>query len=167
MRRKVRITLMALLIAAGPSIMAGGAGDALAGHRGAGPSVQAPGWRDRMIVPYGGRGAFRAWSPRQNAQFFKGKNKRNKTKRGRGRGKRKGRSEQDRARDAVRRGQALPLAQIIGGLQNRCPGTFLGAQLIRTRQGLAYQVRILRPSGRRVTLLVDAGSGAVVRGRCN
>lgn len=164
MRRKVRITLMALLIAAGPSIMAGGAGDALAGHRGAGPGVQAPGWRDRMIVPYGGRGAFRAWSPRQDVQL---RNQRNKPNRGRGRGRRKGRSEQDRARDAVRRGQALPLAQIIGGLQNRCPGAFLGAQLIRTRQGLAYQVRILRPSGRRITLLVDAGSGAVVRGRCN
>jgi uncharacterized membrane protein YkoI len=67
----------------------------------------------------------------------------------------------------VRRGQALPLAQIIGGLQNYCPGTFLGARLVQGRQGLAYQVRILRPSGRRVTLLVDAGSGAVVRGRCN
>ncbi len=155
---------MALLIAAGPSIMAGGAGDALAGHRGSGPGVQSPGWLDRMIVPYGGRGEFRAWSPRRDVQL---RNKRNKPKRGRGRGRQKWRSEQDRARDAVRRGQALPLAQIIGGLQNRCPGAFLGAQLVRTRQGLAYQIRILRPSGRRVTLLVDAGSGAVVRGRCN
>ncbi len=158
---------MALLIAAGLVSLVGGAGDALAGHRGSGRGVQAPGWLDRMILPYGGRGAFRAWSPRQNAQLFEGKNKRKKLKRGRGRGKRKGRSEQDRARDAVRRGQALPLAQIIRGLKNYCPGTFLDAALVRSRQGLAYQVRILRPSGRRVTLLVDAGSGAVVRGRCN
>ncbi len=155
----VRHTLMALVIAAGPWIMAGAAGEALAGHRGAGP-----GWLDRMIIPYGGGGDFRAWSPRHDVQL---RNQRNKPKRSRGRGRRKGRSEQDRARDAVRRGQALPLAQIIGGLQNYCPGAFLGARLVNTGQGLAYQVRILRRSGRRVTLLVDAGSGAVIRGRCN
>lgn len=158
----VRHTLMALVIAAGPWIMAGAAGEALAGHRGAGNAVQAPGRLDRMIIPYGGGAKFRAWSPRHDVQL---RNQRNKPKRSRGR--RKGRSEQDRARDAVRRGQALPLAQIIGGLQNYCPGAFLGARLVNTRQGLAYQVRILRRSGRRVTLLVDAGSGAVIRGRCN
>ncbi len=60
----------------------------------------------------------------------------------------------------------MPLAKIIGGLQNRCPGTFLEAKLQRTRQGLAYRVRILRPSGKRVTMLVDAATGAVVSGRC-
>ena len=160
----VRHMLMALLLAAGASILAGGAGDALAGHRGAKPGAEAPGWLDRLSIPYGGGGDFRAWSPRHDIQL---RNQRNKSKRGRGRGRRKGRSEQDRARDAVRRGQALPLAQIIGRLQNYCPGTFLGARLVNTRQGLAYRVRILRRSGRRVTLLVDAGSGAVVRGRCN
>lgn len=80
--------------------------------------------------------------------------------------RRRGRDEQDRARDAVRGGQARPLAEIITGLQNVCPGTFLGASLQRQGQGYLYRVQILRPSGRRITFLVDAGTGAIVSGRC-
>ncbi len=87
-------------------------------------------------------------------------------RRGRRDRRRRGRDEQDRARDAVRGGQARPLAEIITGLQNVCPGTFLGASLQRQGQGYLYRVQILRPSGRRITFLVDAGTGAIVSGRC-
>lgn len=74
--------------------------------------------------------------------------------------------DHDRARDAVRRGQALPLAQIIRSLQATCPGTFLNAKLERRGDMLAYRVQLLRPSGRRVTMIVDAQSGRVVGGSC-
>jgi len=76
-------------------------------------------------------------------------------------------SEQDRALDAVRRGEVLPLGGIIRGVQQFCPGTFLDATLRERGNGFAYSVSILRPNGRRVNLLVDAQSGAVLRGRCN
>ncbi len=156
MRYAIKISFLVLLIAAGPSFMPGGTGDAYADHqRGAPPPRAAPLWQD------GGRDVFRPPNLERGRPSFKGKGQRRKIRRGRNR-----RSEQDRARDAVRGGQALPLAEIVGGLQNRCPGVFLEATLLRTRQGLAYRVRILRPSGQRITLLVDAGSGAVVRGRC-
>jgi len=74
--------------------------------------------------------------------------------------------DQDRARDAVRSGEALPLGRIIGRVQEQCPGKFLGADLVQTRQGLGYRVLMLRPSGNRVTFLVDAATGAVLGGRC-
>ncbi len=157
MRMAIRITLMAILVVAG-QLALGGGGEALAGHRGAEPGAGRSIWHDLAYPLYGGHGEFRAWQPWQSAQY----NKRDRRRRSRGR-----RNDHDRARDAVRRGQALPLAQIISGLRNRCPGTFLDAALVKTRQGLAYRVRILRRSGRRVTLLVDAGTGAVVGGRCN
>ena len=74
--------------------------------------------------------------------------------------------DHDRARDAVRQGEALPLAQIIRSLQATCPGTFLNAQLERRGNALAYRVRLLRPSGRRVTVIVDARSGRMIGGSC-
>ena len=76
------------------------------------------------------------------------------------------RREQDAAREAVRRGDILPLGSIIRSAHSHCPGKFLGAELQRGRGGYSYRVRILRPSGRRVGLLVDAKTGAVVGGRC-
>jgi len=76
------------------------------------------------------------------------------------------RQEQDTAREAVRRGDILPLGGIIESAQSHCPGKFLGARLLRGRDGYSYQVRILRPSGRRVGLTVDAKTGAVVGGGC-
>lgn len=78
----------------------------------------------------------------------------------------KERQQQDTAREAVRRGDILPLGGIIESAQSRCPGKFLGAELQRGRGGYSYRVRILRPSGRRVGLTVDAKSGAVVGGGC-
>ena len=76
------------------------------------------------------------------------------------------RQEQDAAREAVRRGDILPLGGIIQSAQNHCPGKFLGAKLQRGGGGFSYRVRILRPSGRRVGLVVDAKTGDVVGGRC-
>ena len=78
----------------------------------------------------------------------------------------KQREEQNAAREAVRRGDILPLDGIIESVQSQCPGKFLGAKLQRGGDGFSYRVRILRPSGRRVGLTVDAKTGAVVGGRC-
>ncbi|MDA1323153.1 MAG: hypothetical protein O3C34_00265 [Proteobacteria bacterium] len=78
----------------------------------------------------------------------------------------KQREEQDAAREAVRRGDILPLGGIIESVQSQCPGKFLGAKLQRGGDGFSYRVRILRPSGRRVGLTVDAKTGAVVGDGC-
>ena len=74
--------------------------------------------------------------------------------------------DQDAARDAVRRGEVLALDSIIRSVRDYCPGTFLDASLQRQGNGIFYRVKILRPSGKRVVLGVDARTGAVVGGRC-
>ncbi len=74
--------------------------------------------------------------------------------------------DQDRARDAVRTGQARPLGQILGQVMSRCPGRFLDAWLGPGRGGsLVYVIKILRPGGRVAKVVVDARSGAI-RGGC-
>lgn len=74
--------------------------------------------------------------------------------------------EQDDARDAYRRGEVLALDSIIRSVRDYCPGDFLDASLQRQGNGIFYRVRILRPSGKRVVLGVDARTGAVVGGSC-
>jgi uncharacterized membrane protein YkoI len=60
----------------------------------------------------------------------------------------------------------LALDSIIRSVRDYCPGNFLDATLQQQRGGAFYRVRILRPSGQRVVLGVDARTGAVVAGRC-
>lgn len=76
------------------------------------------------------------------------------------------RREHDRARDAVRDGQALPLGNIIRELQRTCPGTFLNAVLVERDGRLVYRLQTLSTGGRRLFTIVDAATGAVVSGGC-
>lgn len=188
MERPVRMILKAVALAAILGAAIPGATDALAGHRGeAEARRERPPWSGRAVQPSavqpsGRRGNVRARPGRRGAQGYqryrqrvqdserdrrlRAQDSRRDRRRGRRDRQRRGRAEQDRARDAVRGGQARPLGEIIAGVQNICPGTFLGASLQRQGQGYLYRVRILRPSGRRITFLVDAGSGAIISGRC-
>jgi hypothetical protein len=79
---------------------------------------------------------------------------------------RRQRQDQDTAREAVRRGDILPLDVIIRSAQRYCPGRFLDARLRRRVDAFSYLVRILSPSGQRIGLSVDAQSGAVTGGSC-
>ena len=74
--------------------------------------------------------------------------------------------DHNRARDAVQTGQARPLGQILDQVMNQCPGRFLDAGLRQGGGGLVYVIKILRPGGRVVKLVVAAKSGAIRRGRC-
>ena len=72
-----------------------------------------------------------------------------------------GATDQDRARDAVRSGQARPLAAILPQIRDRFPGRMLDAQLVERGDRALYVVKILDPSGQVVEVTVDAASGAV------
>ena len=73
------------------------------------------------------------------------------------------RQQQDEARDAVRRGQHVPLPRVLETLRRRTPGRQLDAGL-EVRDGrTVYRVRWAAADGRRIDYLVDAESGAVVR----
>ena len=76
-------------------------------------------------------------------------------------------TDRDEASDAVRRGEMSSRSRIIGPVRRYCPGTLRSATLRKDGERSAYRVSILRPSGNRVNLLVDAQSGAILSGRCN
>lgn len=112
-----------------------------------GRAIQQTQWRDRDS---------------HSQQYRRGNRPRNDVQRA----QRRRDNEQDRARDAVRRGDALPLDRIISRLRGYCPGRFLDANLIQNRGRLFYRIRILANSGRRVGIVVDAATGNVVSGQC-
>jgi hypothetical protein len=71
-------------------------------------------------------------------------------------------SDQDRARDAVRSGQALPLPEIMGIVRGRYPGKLLDAKLSRRGNALIYRIK-LRGRGNRVQhLQVNARTGNIL-----
>lgn len=70
---------------------------------------------------------------------------------------------QNQARDAVRRGQNIPLARVLRDLQRRTPGRHLDAGLEQFEGRSVYRVRWAAADGRRIDYIVDAQTGAVLR----
>ncbi len=65
---------------------------------------------------------------------------------------------QDRARDAVLRGEILPLERILAMARARHAGDVVGVEL----DGDEYEIEILRPDGVVVELEYDARSGRLI-----
>ena len=70
---------------------------------------------------------------------------------------------QERARDAVRQGQVLPLGQVLPNVRQRVPGRVMDVNL----QGVIYNIRMLTPRGTVVLVEADGRTGRVlnIRGR--
>ncbi len=64
----------------------------------------------------------------------------------------------------VKAGRAIPLSQAIAAVQARVPGRLLDAGLESGDNGRqVYRLRWAAADGRRLDVIVDAGTGAVVR----
>ncbi len=72
--------------------------------------------------------------------------------------------QQDAARDEVRRGRLIPLGQVIDMISRRVPGRALDAGLEQIGERPVYRVRWLTNDGRRIDLIVDATTGAILAG---
>ena len=70
---------------------------------------------------------------------------------------------QDRARDAVRRGQQAPLSRILAMIAQRTPGRHLNTTQGDAGGRPAYFVQWQLPDGRVVIFVVDAESGAILQ----
>jgi uncharacterized membrane protein YkoI len=74
------------------------------------------------------------------------------------------REQQNEAQRGVRRGQFVPLAQVIQSIRQRVPGRQLDAGLEQGPGGsTVYRVRWASDDGRRIDFIVDAMSGAIIR----
>lgn len=75
------------------------------------------------------------------------------------------REQQDEARQGVRQGQLVPLSRVIEGIRRRTPGRQLDAGLESENGRPVYRLRWMAPDGRRTDYIVDAATGAILRGK--
>lgn len=73
------------------------------------------------------------------------------------------RQQQDEARQGVRQGRYMPLAQVLPELRRRSPGRQLDAGLEQAWDGRpVYRVRWGAANGRRIDYIIDARTGRVI-----
>ena len=78
-------------------------------------------------------------------------------------GKKRGRGDEDRIRDAVSSGDAIPLSVILKKVSRSYPGEVLRVRLKGKNEDLHYRIRILHPGGRRIDIDVDARTGHIIK----
>jgi uncharacterized membrane protein YkoI len=72
--------------------------------------------------------------------------------------------DHDRAREALERGEALPLADILARVRPELGGEVVGVDFERGRGGRwIYEFKVIGPSGRLVEVHVDAATARVLR----
>lgn len=75
--------------------------------------------------------------------------------------------DHDRARQAVESGEILPLQTVLEKVSHVTPGRVIEVELDRKHGRWVYEIKVLRPGGSLVRLLVNASDGAIIdrRGR--
>jgi len=71
-------------------------------------------------------------------------------------------SDQDEARDAVRKGKIMPLTAILEIVTKREPGTVMEVELETKNGKLTYRIEVLAANGRRREIRLDARDGDVL-----
>jgi uncharacterized membrane protein YkoI len=71
--------------------------------------------------------------------------------------------EQAAIKEALRKGEFLPLPRILANAQARVPGEVLKVEIEQESWGFKYEVKILSPNGRVREVELNAKTGAVVR----
>ena len=66
------------------------------------------------------------------------------------------------ARDAVARGEILPLAQVLQQIQRDYPGRVIEVELDDDDDLLIYEIEMITPDGRYVEIEVDAATGTIL-----
>ena len=75
------------------------------------------------------------------------------------------RDDQDDARDALRRGQVMPLTAILEIAFKRERGTVLEVELDTEDGVLTYRIELLTESGRKADMWINARSGEILKVR--
>jgi uncharacterized membrane protein YkoI len=72
-------------------------------------------------------------------------------------------SEHEIAREALRRGEILPLTRILPIVQRRVPGDVIKIKLDDDEQRIEYEVKVLTPNGRVIEVELDARTGRILK----
>jgi uncharacterized membrane protein YkoI len=71
--------------------------------------------------------------------------------------------DHDRAREAVKAGQVMPLRTVLEYLEREHPGQVLDVELEEEHGRLVYEVKLLQNDGRLLKLELDARTATVLR----
>lgn len=71
--------------------------------------------------------------------------------------------DHDRAREAVKAGQVMPLRTVLERLEREHPGQVLDVELEEEHGRLIYEVKLLQNDGRLLKLELDAKTATVLR----
>jgi uncharacterized membrane protein YkoI len=71
--------------------------------------------------------------------------------------------DHDRARDLYEHGEIKGLADILDVVRAKAPGDVVAVDLIRQANRWVYRFQVVGGDGRRKTIDVDAGAGAIMR----
>jgi uncharacterized membrane protein YkoI len=74
----------------------------------------------------------------------------------------RGNRGQDIAREALQRGEVLPMARILTLVAQYLPGDVIGVELDTQRDMLRYEIRVLTAAGEVRELRLDARTGAFI-----
>ncbi|MFC3659738.1 PepSY domain-containing protein [Luteimonas notoginsengisoli] len=74
-----------------------------------------------------------------------------------------GKSDHVEARELLRRGEIVPLAQVLEVVAHRVPGDVIEVELERDDGVWEYKVKVLTATGRVRKLTLDARNGAVLK----
>jgi uncharacterized membrane protein YkoI len=72
-------------------------------------------------------------------------------------------SEHEIAREALRRGEILPLTRILPIVQQRVPGDVIKIKLDDDEKRIEYEVKVLTPNGRVIEVELDARTGRILK----
>ena len=67
------------------------------------------------------------------------------------------------ARDAVARGEILPLAEVLSRLQESHPGRVIEVELEYSENILVYEVELVTDDGRLIEVEMNAATGAFIK----
>lgn len=76
-----------------------------------------------------------------------------------------GEQDHDRARQALKTGEVMPLATILERVARERPGQVMEVELERDDGAWVYELRVLEPGGGLVKLKVDARTGAILKSK--
>ncbi|MBR0673089.1 peptidase M4 [Roseomonas soli] len=75
--------------------------------------------------------------------------------------------DHDRARAALERGEALPLAEVLARVRPELGGEVVGVDFDRDDGRWIYEFKVIGPAGRLVEVHVDAATARVLRRRAD
>lgn len=70
--------------------------------------------------------------------------------------------DHERAREAVERGEVLPLEQVLDAVRGRIDGHIIGVEFERDHGFWIYEFRVVEDGGRVVEILTDARTAEII-----